>query len=157
MAKGGGSQLSQLKSKLHSSGVTDRRQLSKKSRSRKGGQDEKDVAAARLNKISSIVSGLNPFDQKKRCSSVSPPKSSEGRPREPPSTSTTTDDVLTHYGQSLSGLDDLADIRLPEDDDEEGKCFPFNEKLGATVALGLPHDDLLLAIQTIRSQNTKAR
>ncbi len=64
MARGGGSQLSQLKSKLHSSGVTDRRQLSKKSRSRRGGQDEKEAAAARLNKINAIVSGLNPFDQK---------------------------------------------------------------------------------------------
>ncbi len=32
------------------------------------------------------------------------------------------DELLTHYGQSLSGLDDLADIRLPEDDDDdEGK------------------------------------
>lgn len=185
MAKGGGSQLSQLKSKLHSSGVTDRRQLSKKSRSRKGGQDEKDAAAARLNKINSIVSGLNPFDQK-----VTKPKhevlgrkikGAVGRPGAAKAsglaqrretllpewqarnrTSTFVDrrfgendanitpeekmlerfatekqrraakgaafnlndddELLTHYGQSLSGLDDLADIRLPEDDDDdEGK------------------------------------
>ncbi|GAK64978.1 nop14-like protein [Moesziomyces antarcticus] len=182
MAKGGGSQLSQLKSKLHSSGVTDRRQLSKKSRSRKGGQDEKDAAAARLNRISSIVSGLNPFDQKvtkpkhevlgrkikgavgrpgaakasglaQRREALLPELQSRNRtstfvdrrfgendanmtPEEKMLERFATekqrraakgaafnlnddDDVLTHYGQSLSGLDDLADIRLPEDDDEE--------------------------------------
>lgn len=184
MAKGGGSQLSQLKQKLHSSGVTDRRQLSKKSRSRKGGQDEKDAAATRLNKINAIVAGLNPFDQK-----VTKPKhevlgrkikGAVGRPGAAKAsglaqrretllpewqarnrTSTFVDrrfgendanmtpeekmleryatekqrraakgaafnlndddELLTHYGQSLSGLDDLADIRLPgDDDDEEG-------------------------------------
>ncbi|SPO21562.1 related to NOP14 - nuclear and nucleolar protein with possible role in ribosome biogenesis [Ustilago trichophora] len=182
MAKGGGSQLSQLKSKLHSSGVTDRRQLSKKSRSRKGGQDEKDAAAARLNKINSIVSGLNPFDQK-----VTKPKhevlgrkikGAVGRPGAAKASGLAQrretllpewqarnrtgtfvdrrfgendanmtpeekmlerfatekqrraakgaafnlnddDELLTHYGQSLSGLDDLADIRLPEDDDDD--------------------------------------
>lgn len=185
MAKGGGSQLSQLKSKLHSSGVTDRRQLSKKSRSRKGGQDEKDAAASRLNKINSIVSGLNPFDTK-----VTKPKhevlgrkikGAVGRPGAAKASGLAQrretllpewqarnrsgtfvdrrfgendanmtpeekmleryatekqrraakgaafnlndgDELLTHYGQSLSGLDDLADIRLPgDDDDEEGK------------------------------------
>ncbi|CDR99224.1 hypothetical protein [Sporisorium scitamineum] len=182
MAKGGGSQLSQLKQKLHSSGVTDRRQLSKKSRSRKGGQDEKDAAATRLNKINAIVAGLNPFDQK-----VTKPKhevlgrkikGAVGRPGAAKAsglaqrretllpewqarnrTSTFVDrrfgendanmtpeekmleryatekqrraakgaafnlndddELLTHYGQSLSGLDDLADIRLPGDDDDE--------------------------------------
>ncbi|KAJ1019476.1 hypothetical protein NDA16_004593 [Ustilago loliicola] len=182
MAKGGGSQLSQLKSKLHSSGVTDRRQLSNKSRSRKGGQDEKDAAAARLNRINSIVSGLNPFDTK-----VTKPKhevlgrkikGAVGRPGAAKASGLATrretllpewqarnrtgtfvdrrfgendanvtpeekmleryatekqrraakgaafnlnddDELLTHYGQSLSGLDDLADIRLPGDDDDE--------------------------------------
>ncbi|KAJ1033240.1 hypothetical protein NDA13_001237 [Ustilago tritici] len=182
MAKGGGSQLSQLKSKLHSSGVTDRRQLSKKSRSRKGGQDEKDAAASRLNKINSIVSGLNPFDTK-----VTKPKhevlgrkikGAVGRPGAAKASGLAQrretllpewqarnrsgtfvdrrfgendanmtpeekmleryatekqrraakgaafnlnddDELLTHYGQSLSGLDDLADIRLPGDDDDE--------------------------------------
>ncbi|PWZ03313.1 Nop14-like protein [Testicularia cyperi] len=185
MAKGGGgSQLKQLKSKLHSSGVSDRRQLSKNSRKRKGGQDEKDAAAARRNKINAIVSTLNPFDEK-----VTKPKhdvlgrkikGAVGRPGaakasglaqrratllpewearnrtgsfvdrrfgEGDSSMTPEekmleryatekqrraakgaafnlnddDDILTHYGQSLSGLDDLADIRLPEDDDEQGK------------------------------------
>ncbi|TKY89186.1 hypothetical protein EX895_001717 [Sporisorium graminicola] len=182
MAKGGGSQLSQLKQKLHSSGVTDRRQLSKKSRSRKGGQDEKDAVAARLNKINAIVSGLNPFDQK-----VTKPKhevlgrkikGAVGRPGAAKASGLAQrretllpewqarnrtgtfvdrrfgendanmtpeekmleryatekqrraakgaafnlnddDELLTHYGQSLSGMDDLADIRLPGDDDDE--------------------------------------
>ena len=185
MAKGGGSQLSQLKSKLHSSGVTDRRQLSKKSRSRKGGQDEKDAAEARRNKINAIVADLNPFEQK-----VTKPKhevlgrkikGAVGRPGAAKASGLAQrretllpewqardrtgtfvdrrfgendanmtpeekmlerfatekqrraakgaafnlnddDDLPTHYGQSLSGLDDLADIRLPEDDeDEDGK------------------------------------
>ncbi|CBQ70722.1 related to NOP14-nuclear and nucleolar protein with possible role in ribosome biogenesis [Sporisorium reilianum SRZ2] len=182
MAKGGGSQLSQLKSKLHSSGVTDRRQLSKKSRSRKGGQDEKDAAAARLNKINTIVSGLNPFDQKitkpkhevlgrkikgavgrpgaakasglaQRRETLLPEWQARNRtgtfvdrrfgendanmtPEEKMLERFATekqrraakgaafnlnddDELLTHYGQSLSGLDDLADIRLPQDDDDD--------------------------------------
>ncbi|KAJ9477395.1 Nucleolar complex protein 14 [Pseudozyma hubeiensis] len=182
MAKGGGSQLSQLKAKLHSSGVTDRRQLSKKSRSRKGGHGEKDAAAARLNKINAIVAGLNPFDEK-----VTKPKhevlgrkikGAVGRPGAAKASGLAQrretllpewqarnrtgtfvdrrfgendanvtpeekmlerfatekqrraakgaafnlnddDEMLTHYGQSLSGLDDLADIRLPEDDDDD--------------------------------------
>jgi nucleolar protein 14 len=38
------------------------------------------------------------------------------------------EDELTHYGQSLSKLDDFDDILLPvdEDEDEEGEyCFAF--------------------------------
>lgn len=184
MAKGGGSQLSQLKAKLHSSGVTDRRQASKKSRQRHGGQDEKDAAANRRKKISSIVGTLNPFDEK-----VTKPKhdvlgrkikGAVGRPGAAKASGLAQrratllpewearnragafvdrrfgendanmtpedkmleryatekqrraakgaafnlnddDELLTHYGQSLGGMDDLADIRLGHDDDEEGE------------------------------------
>ncbi|EPQ28256.1 uncharacterized protein PFL1_04083 [Pseudozyma flocculosa PF-1] len=182
MAKGGGSQLSQLKSKLHAAGVGDRRQQSKKSKLRRGGQDEKDAAAARRNKIANITSSLNPFDEK-----VTKPKhevlgrkvkGAVGRPGAAKASGLAQrrasllpewqarnksgsfidrrfgendanmtpeermlerftaekqrraskgamfnlndgdDEVLTHYGQSLSGFDDLADIGLPDEDDE---------------------------------------
>ncbi|KAN0061064.1 nucleolar complex protein 14 [Thecaphora frezii] len=190
MAKGGGSQLSQLKSKLHAAGVTDRRQQSKKSKLRKGGQDEKDAAAARRNKINNITASLNPFDEK-----VTKPKhdvlgrkvkGAVGRPGAAKASGLAQrratllpewqarnksgsfidrrfgendanmtpeermlerftaekqrraskgamfnlndgdDEVLTHYGQSLSGLDDLADIGLPDDDEEAGNMDATN-------------------------------
>ena len=31
--------------------------------------------------------------------------------------------TLTHYGQSLSGMDELPDVRLDDDDDDDGMCF----------------------------------
>ncbi|PWN54101.1 Nop14-like protein [Violaceomyces palustris] len=184
MGKGGGSQLNQLKSKLRAAGVTDRRQQSKSSKKRKGGQDEVERAAIRRNKIEAITRGLNPFDEK-----ISKPKhdvlgrkvkGAVGRPGAAKASGLAQrratllpewearnkagtfvdrrfgendanmtpeekmlerftaekqrraarggalfnlndglDEGLTHYGQSLSGLDDLADIGIPDDEDDD--------------------------------------
>ena len=184
MAKGGGSQLKQLKAKLHTAGVTDRRQQSQKSKQRKGGLDEKEAAAARRNKINNIVSSLNPFDEKvtklKHDVLGRKVKGATGRPGAAKASGLAQrratllpewqarnksgsfvdrrfgendanmtpeekmlerftvekqrraskgamynlndgeDEGLTHYGQSLSGFDDLADIGLA-DEEEEGE------------------------------------
>lgn len=66
--KGGGSQLSQLKSRLHSDGITDRRQMKQSVKKRKRGQAgaEKDEMAERRDKLSKIASSsaFNPFEER---------------------------------------------------------------------------------------------
>jgi nucleolar protein 14 len=66
--KGGGSQLSQLKSRLHNDGITDRRQMKASAKKRKRGQAgaEKDEMAERREKLSKIASSsaFNPFEEK---------------------------------------------------------------------------------------------
>ena len=66
--KGGGSQLSQLKSRLHSDGITDRRQMKASAKKRKRGQAgaERDEMDARRDKLSRIASSsaFNPFEEK---------------------------------------------------------------------------------------------
>ncbi|UZJ51560.1 hypothetical protein CBS101457_000880 [Exobasidium rhododendri] len=66
--KGGGSQLSQLKSRLHNDGITDRRQMKASAKKRKRGQAgaEKDELAERRDKLSKIASSsaFNPFEER---------------------------------------------------------------------------------------------
>lgn len=71
MGNKGGSQLSQLKSKLHSSGITDRRQQSKSAKKRKSGAtragaDQRAAAEERSRKLAAIASSsaFNPFEEK---------------------------------------------------------------------------------------------
>ena len=71
MGRKGGSQLSQLKSKLHSSGITDRRQQSRSSKKRKSGAsraglDQRAEAEERRRKLAAIASSsaFNPFEEK---------------------------------------------------------------------------------------------
>lgn len=196
MAKGG-SQLKQLKSRLSSSGVTDKRQQSKKSSKRKRA-NEPDAAAQRRNKLAAITAALNPFEEKITRPKHDVPgrkiKGTVGRPgaakagglaqrkatllpeyearnragsfvdrrfgendtnmtpeermlerftkeRQRRSSKGSMfnlndgeDEGLTHYGQSLSGLDDFQDIGLGMDDDaeQEGE-FHSNQCLTSTV------------------------
>lgn len=71
MAKGGGSQLSKLKSRLHSDGITDRRQQSSKKKKRSSisktsTSSSKEDASVRASKLASIASSssFNPFEQR---------------------------------------------------------------------------------------------
>lgn len=70
MAKkgGSGSQLAQLKSRLHNEGVTDRRQMKASAKKRKRGMasSERDEEQARRDKLSRIASSsqFNPFEEK---------------------------------------------------------------------------------------------
>lgn len=66
--KGGGSQLTQLKSRLHNDGITDRRQMKSSAKKRKRGQaaSEREDLQARRDQLQSITSStqFNPFEQK---------------------------------------------------------------------------------------------
>lgn len=71
MAKGGGgggSQLAQLKARMHSDGITDRRQMKSAAKKRKRGQaaSERDEQLARREKLAKIASSaqFNPFEEK---------------------------------------------------------------------------------------------
>ncbi|KAK0542379.1 nucleolar complex protein 14 [Tilletia horrida] len=188
----GGSQLSQLKARIKSEGISDRRQQSKSAKNKKKQNNNKNAkqspdesAAARAARLAAIV-GDNPFEskitkQKHQVLTLKKPKTIAGKPgaakqaaisarqaqllpeyharakagsfvdrrfgeNDPTLTpeermlerftkekqrrsarnssafnlNDGEDDFqLTHYGQSLSGLDDLDDIPL-DDDDEEG-------------------------------------
>lgn len=72
MAKGGGSQLSKLKSRLHSDGITDRRQQSKgkgkrKSSTSSSNSSSKEDSITRANKLAQIAksTSFNPFEERK--------------------------------------------------------------------------------------------
>ncbi|KAI0751061.1 nucleolar protein 14 [Daedaleopsis nitida] len=144
MAKG--SQLKQLKTALHSAGLTQQPQAGKKRKRAAPTERDKEKKAARLHEIQQK---LNPFDVKvtKLKHDVGGRKiiGTTGRPAQSKQAgieqermlerftrerqrvskgvafNLEDDDELTHYGQSLSKLDDFDNVGLGlDDDDEEG-------------------------------------